>query len=966
MAESKFFLFDGMALLYRAHFAFSKNPLLNLDKENISGLYGLANFICDIKLKEKPDYMALALDTSAPTQRHTDFPAYKAQREAMPDDLRLCIKLAIELAEVLDMPLLRRDGYEADDLICSVAHQISQQNEDIQFYMVTPDKDFAQCVTDKISLWRPAKGKIAAEVMDVADVCAKWQIEEPRQLIDILALAGDAADNIPGVSGIGEKTAIKLIDEYKSVEGVVANIDKLKGKQKENVEAQKDKLALYKKLVRIWTDIEVDLDLNSYRLNPVEAKPIAEFGHQQGFKQLTNKLLEFAEESTRAEALDSVKPVKVNNFESRQTNYQSLNCENFDAETLEKQLHLFLKKASEQAVLFKQPKHISLVPIWEQDPHANQASQEALKRLDTNAPLLGVSISISPRQSLYLHKPSLDVYLYLIQWAREEQAVLIGYHLKGFISYLTYWAKQSQVSLPDLPSLFDLHLAQQLLEPETPKPQQALHALVEKHCDYHMLDSSTLDLQKPDLQAAQESNLNLFEGAATNDEAPLIWDSQTLAKLCGEKSDLMLDLKLQLEQKIQATKLDRVFYHIEMPLMPALAAMENEGISLNLDILNELKAEISSKLESDSAIIQAYSDEPLNLNSPKQLGYFLFDQLGIEPKPKKTKTGQYSTNESVLQSLKSVHPVIPAILDYREYQKLLSTYVEALPKHLHPKTQRVHAHFHQLLVSTGRLSCSDPNLQNIPMRTELGRRVRKAFVANHAGHQLLSIDYSQIELRVMAALSGDASLKEAFVQGKDIHTATAAKIYQVDDADVTGAMRRQAKVVNFGILYGISAFGLTQRLDGLALKDAKELINTYWEAFPAVKTCLDELLVKARETGYVQTYWGRRRYLPQINASNGMDRKMAERAAINMPIQGTAADMMKMAMIDIHAYLKENNCQSQLLLQIHDELIFDLHPSEADTLPKVLAKIMEESMQLPNEIPIKAEFGMGINWLEAH
>ncbi len=965
MAESKFFLFDGMALLYRAHFAFSKNPLLNLDKENISGLYGLANFICDIKLKEKPDYMALALDTSAPTQRHTDFPAYKAQREAMPDDLRLCIKLAIELAEVLDMPLLRRDGYEADDLICSVANQISQKNEDIQFYMVTPDKDFAQCVTDNISLWRPSKGKVVAEVMDVADVCAKWQIEEPRQLIDILALAGDAADNIPGVAGIGEKTAIKLVDEYKSVEGVVANIDKLKGKQQENVAAQKDQLALYKKLVTIWTDIEVDLDLNSYRLNPVDAKPIAEFCHQQGFKQLTNKLLEFAEESTRAEALDSVKPVKVNNFESRQTNYQSLNCENFDAQTLDKQLQLFLKKASEQAILFKQPKHLSLAPIWEQSPHANEAPQEALKRLNIESALLGLAISISPRQSLYLHKPNLSVCLLLIEWAKNQQAALVGYHLKGFVSYLAYWAKLDEASFPNLPVLFDVHLAQQLLEPETPKPQQVLPALVEKHCDYHMLDPGSIELQKPDLQASQASSLNLFEGA-TDDAAPLIWDTQTLAKLSGEKSDLMLDLKLQLTEKIQSTKLDRVFYHIEMPLIQVLASMENQGISLNLSILDELKSEILIKLESDSAAIHSYSDEELNLNSPKQLGFFLFDQLGIEPKPKKTKTGQYSTNEAVLQSLKNVHPVIPAILDYREYQKLLSTYVEALPKHIHPKTQRVHAHFHQLLASTGRLSCSDPNLQNIPMRTELGRRVRQAFIANHTDHQLLSIDYSQIELRVMAALSGDASLKDAFVQGKDIHTATAAKIYQVDDDLVTGDMRRQAKVVNFGILYGISAFGLTQRLDGLALKDAKELIDTYWQAFPAVKTCLDELLVKARETGYVQTYWGRKRYLPQINASNGMDRKIAERAAINMPIQGTAADMMKMAMIDIHKYIEENQCKSQLLLQVHDELIFDLHPDEAKTLPQVLAKIMEESMLLPNDIPIKAEFGMGINWLEAH
>lgn len=965
MAASKFFLFDGMALLYRAHFAFSKNPLLNLNKENISGLYGLANFICDIKLKQKPDYMALALDTSAPTQRHTDFPAYKAQREAMPDDLRLCIKLAIELAEVLDMPLLRRDGYEADDLICSVATQISQKHEDIDFYMVTPDKDFAQCVTDKISLWRPAKGKIAAEVMDVADVCAKWEIEQPSQLIDILALAGDAADNIPGVAGIGEKTAIKLIDEYKSVEGVVANIDKLKGKQKENLEAQKDKLALYKNLVTIWTDIDIDLDLNSYRLNPVDAKPIAEFGHQQGFKQLTNKLLEFAEESTRAAALEGVKPVQINNFDSRQTNYQCLNCQDLDAQALEKQLDTFLKKASEQATLFKQPQHLSLAPIWEAQPHADHAQQEALKRLDINSSLLGLSISLSPRQSLYLHKPDLSIYFKLLVWAQEQQAELIGYHLKGLISHLDYWAHQSQLTLPKLAPLFDLHLAQQLLEPETPKSLQALTALIDKHCDYHLLSAENISLQKADDSAP---NLNLFE-SDYHPNQNLTWDIQALSQLSGEKSDLMLELKLQLANQIKAAKLDRVFYRIEMPLVEVLAKMENQGISLDLSILDELQIEISTKLEADSSIIHSYSDATegeLNLNSPKQLGIFLFDQLDLEPKPKKTKTGQYSTNEAVLQTLKSVHPVIPAILDYREYQKLLSTYVEALPKHLHPETQRVHAHFHQLLASTGRLSCSDPNLQNIPMRTELGRRVRKAFIANQAQHQLLSIDYSQIELRVMAALSGDNSLKEAFAQGKDIHTATAAKIYQVADDAVTSEMRRQAKVVNFGILYGISAFGLTQRLDGLALKEAKGLIDTYWQAFPAVKTCLDELLVKARETGYVQTYWGRRRYLPQINASNGMDRKIAERAAINMPIQGTAADMMKMAMIDIHNYLHDNQLKSKLLLQIHDELIFDLHPEEAELLPAVLAEIMEKSMELPNEIPIKAEFGVGLNWLEAH
>lgn len=930
--SDRLFLLDAMALIYRAHFAFIKNPIRTSDGVNTSALYGFANTLLDILHNQKPTHLAVAIDTSAPTPRHEMFPAYKAQREEIPEDIAMAIPQVKRLLQAMNVPLLVRDGYEADDIIGIMAARADKAG--LETFMVTPDKDFGQLVTEHVKIYKPGRQGSDVEILGVKEVCERWGIERPAQVIDILGLMGDAVDNIPGVKGFGEKTATTLIQQFGSVENLLANLDQLKGKQKEKLEASRDDAILSKKLATIFTDMPFEAELADLVVKPHDDEALKAFLTEFEFNALGRRLFGDDFKAGRGRKTAAEAPVG----------------ELFATEEITKPVEAKLTTIADtphayHLVQTAEERQKLLQLLAGQTSYCFDLETTGLDPRDTQ--IVGIAFSWKAHEGWFVHFPREKAAAKaVLEDFREvftrDGIEKIGHNLKFDLSVLL--AHGIEVRGP----FFDTMLAHSLIDPDQ---RHGMDYLSETYLHYTPVPiTQVICTEKDDLfgttmaQAADQ-------------------DAQKVADYAAEDADVTWQLagKMRPELKEQTY----VFESIESPLLPVLTKMENFGVKIDVQALREYGIELEKKARELEKRIQESAGGPFNLNSPKQLGEVLFERLKLLEKPKKTATGQYQTNEQVLQSLLGLHPIIQDILDYREVTKLNSTYVEALPHAVSKVTGRVHTTFHQLMAATGRMASSNPNLQNIPIRTDLGREIRKAFVPGHDGWILMSADYSQIELRVMAALSGDAAMIEAFAQGHDIHQATAARVYGVELDGVLPEMRRTAKMVNFGIIYGISAFGLSQRL-GIPRGEAASIIENYFKQFPGIKRFMDQIVADTKKHGYTETLTKRRRTIRDITSANATVRGQAERVAMNTPIQGTAADMIKLAMIHVDAALTQAGLQARMLLQVHDELLFEMPASEAEQARVIIVDAMKNAIQLPHGVQAEVEAGTGTNWLQAH
>lgn len=922
MAENRLFLLDGMALVYRAHFAFIRNPITNSQGVNTSAIYGFTNTLLTIIEKEAPTHLAVAFDTSAPTARHILYPEYKAQREAMPEELAAAIPEVKKVCAAFKIPVLVIDGFEADDIIGTVARH-AEETGGIETFMVTPDKDFAQLVAPHTAMWKPGRQGSDHEVLTYEKILKNWGISDPKQVIDILGLWGDASDNIPGVPGIGEKTAKKLVSQFGSVEGLLRNTDKLKGKQKENVTNFSDQARLSKELATIITDVPIEESFDDFKLEEPDEETLKSLFEIWEFRTLTKRL--FGNTAT------ATKPAITPVFE----NLKTLN-------DVPHKYHLIQSEKTLDSLI----KELLAVDTFCFDVETNSLDRFSSK-------LLGIAFSHSPGEAFYLpltEWPSLREKLLPVF---QSPALKIGHNLKFDLTIML--SHGIQVAGP----FFDTMLAHTLAAPEQKHSMDSLSENLLGYSPIKLVDLFSGEQNEEDDLFAAAAKKKASKGELDPSELPI----NILAEYAAEDADVTLQLYHKLLPELKKLNALPVMEDIESPLLPVLVAMENEGISMDQTVLDEVGEILTIKIKNLSKEIEESAGRPFNLNSPKQLGEILFGEMKLVEKPKKTKTGQFKTDEQTLASLASKHSIIANILSYREASKLKSTYVDALPNHRAEHSDRVHTHLHQLVTSTGRLASSDPNLQNIPVRSEMGRELRRAFISRNLDFTLMAADYSQVELRVMAALSGDPAMIKAFKNDLDIHTATAARVFGVETDEVVPEMRRTAKMVNFGIIYGISAFGLSQRL-GIPRSEASEIIETYFEQYPAIHQFMADTVENAREKGYTETIAGRRRYFKDIKSGNASIRGNAERAAINSPIQGTAADMIKLAMVKIHELMQGR--KSRMILQVHDELLFDLHQDERDELPPLVLEAMESAISLPNEVPIKIDLGFGDNWLQAH
>ena len=926
----RLFLLDGMALIYRAHFALIQAPIRNSKGVNTSALYGFINTLLFILEKENPTHIGVAFDTSAPTPRHLLFPAYKAQRDEMPEELAAAIPHVKALCRAFHIPVLELDGFEADDIIGTLVKRA--EPDGFESFMVTPDKDFAQLISATTCMWKPGRKGSDHEIIDLPTMLTNWEIERPEQVIDILGLWGDAADNIPGIPGIGEKTAKKLIAEFGSIEGIIANSAKLKGKQKENVETYADQALLSKELATIILDVPIDVTWDDLVLSSRDEEALKTLFNEFEFRTLTKRLFpDVAAASNRQPPAEISTPTLFETFKTIREVEHSYHL----ADTPELQKQLFAELAKQKSFCF-------------------DIETTGLDRFTSR--LLGVAFSWKAHEGWYL--PYSDSLLTALRSVLASPAEKIGHNLKFDLSILLHHG--IEVAGP----FFDTLLADTLVAPERRHSMDYLAEILLGYTPVKLADVAAASTR----QAEPASDGDLFAFAETKKASkdldiaaiPLT----VLAEYAAEDADVTYQLAQKIRPLLKQSGQETILHEIEGPLLPVLVAMEMEGIAIAPAALTVIGDELQIQIDELVKSIHRHADRSFNIASPKQLGEILFDLLGLADKAKKTKTGQYKTDEQTLATLEGKHPIIADILAWREATKLKSTYLDALPTHIVAETGRIHTHFHQLVAATGRLASSDPNLQNIPVRSEAGRKIRKAFVPR-SGFTLLSCDYSQIELRVMAALSQDATMIEAFQNGADIHTITAAKVFVVEPENVTSDMRRTAKMVNFGIIYGISAFGLSQRL-AIPRTEAANIIDAYFREYPAIREFMDRTVNEAREAGYVETVSGRRRYFPDLNSGNQGLRGNAERAAINTPIQGTAADMIKLAMIRIDALLREKPYQTKMLLQVHDELVFDLALDEQDELVPKILDAMKTALPLPHGVPIEVESGTGPNWLAAH
>ncbi len=932
--SQRLFLLDGMALLYRAHFAFIKAPIRTSDGLNTSALYGFANTLLDILKNQQPTHLAVALDTSAPTPRHKMFPAYKAQREEMPEDISLAIPQIKRLMEAMNVPILVRDGYEADDIIGILAKRA--EKEGIETFMVTPDKDFGQLVSEHVKIYKPGRQGADTEILGVKEICERWGIERPEQVIDILALMGDAVDNIPGVKGFGEKTATALIQQFGSVENLLTNTDQLKGKQKEKLEASKDDALLSKKLATIFVDAPYDAQVADLILKPHNDEALKAFFTEFEFNALGRRLYGDDFKAGRGrKTLAEAAPTDL--FATAEVEVPV--AAKLTTITDTPHVYHLVQTAEERQNLLTQ--------LAQQKSFCFDLETTGLDPRNTN--IVGIAFSWKAHEGWFAHFPrdkaaAKAVLEQFRDVLTREGIEKIGHNLKFDLSVLL--AHGVEVAGP----YFDTMLAHALIEPEQ---RHGMDFLSETYLRYTPVPITALiGVEKDDL----------FSQSTMADVAAE--DARKVADYAAEDADVTWQLATKLRPEMAPHGQTRVFDTIESPLLPVLTSMENFGVKIDVQALREYGVELDKKAAELQKRIQESAGGPFNLNSPKQLGEVLFDRLKLIEKPKKTATGQYQTNEQVLQSLTGLHPIVQDILDYREVTKLNNTYVEALPHAVSKVTGRVHTTFHQLMAATGRMASSDPNLQNIPIRSDLGREIRKAFVPGFDGWVLMSADYSQIELRIMAALSGDKAMIEAFAQGLDIHQATAARVYGVELDGVLPEMRRTAKMVNFGIIYGISAFGLSQRL-GIPRGEAATIIDNYFKQFPGVKRFMEQIVEDAKTRGYVETLTGRRRTIRDITSGNATIRGAAERVAMNTPIQGTAADMIKLAMIHVATALEKAGLKTRMLLQVHDELLFEMPESEVDQARAIILDAMKHALPLEG-VPVEVEAGTGLNWLQAH
>lgn len=934
--NKKLFLLDGMALMYRAHFALSKNPRFTSTGINTSAVMGFTNTLLDVLKKEKPTHIAVVFDTEAPTERHTSFEAYKAHRQAMPEDLAAAMPYVIKLITGFNIPVITSDGYEADDIIGTLAKKAEQKG--YQVYCMTPDKDFAQLVSENIFIYKPARMGNDMEILGVKEVLAKWEIENVLQVIDILGLWGDAVDNIPGIPGIGEKTAKALIKQYGSMENIIANSHELKGKQRENVENFAEQGLMSKKLATILLGVPVELDEASLELCDPSRDLLEPLFTELEFRTLGRRVFGDEFSVTTARFQEGTQTDLFGNQSGETIQYTNTleeePAEKLPAKTIENTEHDYqlVDSAEQRADLIKlllAEKRIS----FDTETTGTDANM---------ADLVGLSFSIKPGTGYYIPVPAEREEAQLIvdefRVILENEAIeKIGQNTKYDILVLKWYGVEVKGKL------FDTMLAHYLIDPDT---RHGMDVLSENYLGY-----SPISITK--LIGAKGKN------QGTMRDVPVV----DVVDYAAEDADVTLQLAHIFEPKLKELNAAKLAEEIENPLVYVLADIEKEGVRIDIETLQAYSKELETEIIKFEQNVYDKAGIKFNLASPKQLGEVLFDKLQLDPKAKKTKTGQYQTGEDVLMALASKSDIVKDILDFRQLQKLKSTYVDALPLMVNPKTGRVHTSYNQAVAATGRLSSNNPNLQNIPIRTERGREVRKAFIARDENHILLSADYSQIELRIIAEISKEENMLDAFSKGIDIHTATAAKVYGVSIEEVDGTQRRNAKAVNFGIIYGQSAFGLSQNL-GIPRKEAAEIIEQYFAQYPGIKRYMSDTMNFARENGFVETIMGRRRYLRDINSANQTVRGFAERNAINAPIQGSAADMIKIAMINIHKEMKAQNLQSTMTMQVHDELVFDVLRSEKEVMKAIIQDKMANAIKLT--VPIVVEIGEGENWLAAH
>ncbi len=944
--EKKLFLLDALALIYRAYYALIRNPRITSKGRNTNAQFGFTNTLVDLINKEKPTHLAVAFDTSAPTERHTDFADYKANRQEAPEDLRDSLDDIKRIIRGFNLPVIECDGYEADDIIGGLAQQAEKAGYEV--FMVTPDKDFGQLVTDKIKIYKPSYQGNKEEILGAVEVCAKWNIKNVSQVIDILGLMGDAIDNIPGIPGVGEKTASKLLADYGTLENVLANAENIKGALGEKIRAGRELAIMSKKLATIITAVPCEFHEEDFRIKEYNKEVLQDIFIELEFKALGKRVLgeSFnvyggAPEAVQTDLFGNVvpeiaKPVKAPLPDLSQ------------------------EPALEENAGFNAQKNISNTPHNYLAVQGELAFKELLEKLNTqteisfdtettsidanNAELVGLSFSFIPGEGYYVPCPpereqTYTILNYFHQLFDDPSKIWIGQNLKYDLLVLKWYGVELKGHL------FDTMVAHYVIEPEGRRNMDLLSAQFLGYEPIHI----------------EEVIGKKGKGQGNMRDVEL----DKIKEYAAEDADITLQLKHVFAPLLASREVERIFKEVESPLVKVLTDIEFEGVKVDMDFLNEYSKELEIEAKKFEENVYTQAGVRFNLSSPRQLGEVLFEKLKLDPKAKTTKSGQYATGEDVLRKLASQNKIVDDILGYRQLTKLKSTYVDALPLMINQKTGRVHTCYGQTIAVTGRLSSNNPNLQNIPIRTERGREIRKAFIPRDSNHLLISADYSQIELRIVAAISADQNMCEAFKQLKDIHTATAAKVFNVNEADVTKEMRYKAKSVNFGIIYGQGAFGLAENL-GVSRTEAKDIIDNYKKQFPNIQKYMDDTINFAREHGYVQTLMGRKRWLKDINSGNFTVRGFAERNAINSPIQGTAADMIKLAMIKIHQEFKDRDFKSKMLLQVHDELVFDAHIDEVEIIKPIIIHCMQTALLLPNDVPADAEIGVGENWLLAH
>ena len=920
---NKLFLFDAYALIYRAYYAFIKNPRRNSKGLNTSAIMGFINTLNEVQTKEKPTHIGVAFDPSGPTFRHIEYPEYKAQREACPEDIKAAVPIIKEVLDAYHIPVLEVAGYEADDVIGTIATKAGKAG--VETYMLTPDKDYGQLVTDNVYMYRPRHDG-GYEVMNPESVITKYGLDNTSQVIDLLGLMGDSSDNIPGCPGVGEKTAVKLIKEFGNIDTLLQNTDKLKGALKKKVEENGELIRMSRYLATIKTDAPIELDLKSLEVVEPDNEKLEKLFEELEFKTFAKRILKKDKEEPKKQNL------QLDLFSDFPTEGQA-ESEFSSFETIKSIAHDY-KLVDNEEEMKKLCDYFLTKEILSLDTETT--SVEAI-----NAKLVGLSFSVKENEAFYVPVPQDEAearkIVEIFRPAYENEKILkIGQNLKYDYEVLMNYGVEIKGKM------FDTMIAHYVIQPEL---HHNMDYLAEIYLNYQTIHIDELIGPK---------------GKGQKNMSDL--DPKDVYEYAAEDADVTLKLKNKLEAELRKYGAEELFYNIEMPLMPVLAEMEMNGVLIDTKSLAETSTVLTKRMEEVEREIYELAGGEFNIASPRQVGEVLFDKLKIVEKAKKTKKGQYVTNEEVLQSLKGKHKIVGAILEHRGLKKLLGTYIDALPKLINSRTGHIHTSFNQATTATGRLSSSDPDLQNIPVRGEEGKEIRKAFIPE-PGCLFFSADYSQIELRVMAHLSGDENMIEAFREGHDIHAATAAKIYKEEMENVTRDQRTKAKRANFGIIYGITIFGLADRLE-ISREEARQLIDGYFETFPKVKEYMEKAKEEARSKGYVETLFHRRRYLADINSANGTVRGFAERNAINAPIQGTAADIIKVAMVRIHRPFKSENIRSKMILQVHDELNFSVYPDEKEKVERIVLEEMQNAF--PMEVPLVADCGWGNNWLEAH